>query len=291
MVDFLSDLRTRRLASEHTVTNYGLDLEHLVDWLAERDITSWGEVDRSLVRSWLAWMHAEGYAPASMGRKLSALRSLYRYLLREGIVSANPLLLIPPVKGRSSLPNVLTIEEIERLVAAPDGCTPLGLRDRALFEVMYAAGVRVSELLAIDLDGINWPEASVLVTGKGNKQRLVLLGDMAVEALDVYLHEGRSHLETGIEAHALFLSHLGRRLSVRGFHDVLQRYLKVAGIQRPVTPHTLRHSFATHLLEGGADLRSVQELLGHARVSTTQVYTHVSQAYLRDVYARAHRGA
>lgn len=287
---FLADLRLRRQASDHTIVNYRLDLQHLADWLAQHDVITWTQVDRPLIRSWLAWMHGEGYAPASMARKLSALRTLLRFLLREGVLASNPLLLIPPVKGRSKLPSVLTIEEIETLIAAPDPATPLGLRDRALFEVMYATGLRVSELLSVNLDTVSWSEATIRVVGKGRKERLVLLGDLAVDALEAYVHRARPALET-VPGPALFLSHLGTRLTVRGFHDVLKRHLRVAGIHRPVTPHTLRHSFATHLLEGGADLRTVQELLGHARVSTTQVYTHVSQAYLRDVYARAHRGA
>jgi integrase/recombinase XerD len=189
------------------------------------------------------------------------------------------------------LPNVLSLEEVERLLVAPSATTPLGVRDRCLIEVLYATGLRVSELLSLRLDDIDWAGKTIRVMGKGNKERIVLLGDLAVDALELYVHEARPQLLKDRLCEALFLSHTGRPLSVRGFHLILQGHLKAAGITRAVTPHTLRHSFATHLLEGGADLRSVQELLGHASVSTTQVYTHVSEGYLRDVYMKAHSGA
>jgi integrase/recombinase XerD len=288
---FLSDLQLRRGASVHTTVNYRRDLEHLCEWLAPLSITSWSQVNRAVVRRWIAWMHGEGYAPASIARKLSTLRSLFRYLVRENIVETTPMLLVPAPKGRKMLPSVLTVEEIERLLEAPDATTPLGIRDRCLFEVLYATGLRVSELLGLRAEQIDWTRRSIQVLGKGSKERIVLIGDLAIDALERYVHESRPQLERGATSDALFLSNLGKPLSVRGFHVILQGHLARADITRHVTPHTLRHSFATHLLEGGADLRTVQELLGHASVSTTQVYTHVSEGYLRDVYARAHRGA
>lgn len=288
---FLSDLQLRRGASAHTVENYRRDLQHLCDWLKPLDIFAWEDINRTIVRRWIAWMHGEGYAPASIARKLSALRSLFRYLVREGVLERSPMLLVPAPKGRQTLPTVLTIEEIERLLQAPDVTTPAGIRDRCLLEVLYATGLRVSELLSLRVDQIDWTRRTIHVLGKGSKERIVLVGDLAVDALERYIHEARPQLERGSTCDALFLSHLGTALSVRGFHMVLQKHLVHTGITRHVTPHTLRHSFATHLLEGGADLRTVQELLGHASVSTTQVYTHVSEGYLRDVYARAHQGA
>jgi len=288
---FLTDLEQRRGASPHTLANYRLDLTHLCEWLAARPEGGWQDVDRKTIRAWVAWMHAEGYASASIGRKLSALRSLFRFLVREERVARSPLLLIPAPKKRTSLPPVLTVEEIELLLAAPEAASPLGLRDRCMFEVLYATGLRLSELLGLTLDQIDWPRRSAQVRGKGNKDRIVLLGDLAIDALERYIHQGRPHLLRDPDCAALYLSHLGKPLSVRGFHVILQNHLRTAGIQRHVTPHTLRHSFATHLLEGGADLRTVQELLGHASISTTQVYIHVSEGYLRDVYAKAHRGA
>jgi len=200
------------------------------------------------------------------------------------------MLLVLSPKSPRSLPNVLSHDEVERLLAAPDD-SPLGIRDTCMLEILYGTGLRVSELLGLKVDDVVWGRRSIQVLGKGSKERIVLFGDLAVDALERYMHEARPELASGISAHALFLSHLGTPLSVRGFHVVLKRHLNTAGIERHVTPHTLRHSFATHLLEGGADLRSVQELLGHASVSTTQVYTHVSEGYLRDVYAKAHRDA
>lgn len=289
--DYLSDLEQRRGASTHTVTNYRLDLEHLAGWLSERGLADWSKVRRQDMRAWVAWMHGEGYASTSIARKLSAARALYRYLVREGMAAETPLLLVPTPRQRRTLPGVLSIDEVERLLEAPDGHSPLGLRDRCMFEVLYATGLRLSELLSLTTNSVQWQARNIRVTGKGNKERIVLLGDLAVDALERYVHESRPLLLAGRQSEALFLSHIGRPLSVRGFHAILQGHLRAAGIDRHVTPHTLRHSFATHLLEGGADLRSVQELLGHANVSTTQVYTHVSRAYLRDVYAKAHRGA
>lgn len=287
----LFDLQRHRGASRHTLIAYRLDLEHLAEWLATHGVRQWTDVDRQMARRWVAWMHEEGYAPASIGRKLSALRSLFRYLVREGRVERSPLVLVPAPKRGRKLPVVLSLDEVERLLEAPDIATPTGLRDRCLFEVMYATGVRVGELLSLRGSDIDWVRRSVLVHGKGEKERIVLLGDLAVDALEAYIHRGRPALLRGRTSEALFLSHLGTPLSIRGFHDVLGRHVAAAGIARHITPHTLRHTFATHLLEGGADLRSVQELLGHARVATTQVYTHISEGYLREVYARAHRGA
>lgn len=288
---FLLDLEQRRGASRHTVHNYGLDLTHFEEWLADRGTVAWRDVDRQSVRAWIAWMHGEGYAASSIGRKLSAARALFRYLVREAVIARSPLVLVPPPKRARMLPNVLSVDEIERLLECPDRSAPLGLRDRAMLETMYATGLRVSELLSLSIDSIDWTRHSVAVIGKGSKERIVLLGELALDALESYIHHGRPVLQRGEECPALFLSHLGRPLSVRGFHLILKGHLQKAGIERPVTPHTLRHSFATHMLEGGADLRTVQELLGHASVSTTQVYTHISEGYLREVYTRSHRGA
>lgn len=288
---FLTDLQQRRGASPHTIANYRLDLLRLTEWLQERDIMSWIAVDRQSVRAWIAWLHGEGYAASSVGRKLAALRSFFRFLAREGLVAKSPIILIQAPKKGSALPTVLTVDEIERLIEAPDHRTALGTRDRCLLEVMYGTGVRVSELLSLRIDQIEWGQRTISVRGKGSKERIVLLGDLAIDALERYVHDSRPSLLRDPHEDALFLSNLGGPLSVRGFHVILQGHVKTAEIERHVTPHTLRHSFATHMLEGGADLRAVQELLGHESVSTTQIYTHVSEGYLREVYARAHRGA
>jgi integrase/recombinase XerD len=287
VVAFLADLEERRGASPHTVLNYRLDLEQMQRWLEDRGIESWTAVDRRTVRAWASWMNAEGYAKSSIARKLSAARSLYRYLVREGKADKSPFMLVPAPKGIKHLPQILTVQEIERLVTAPDRDSCLGIRDRAMLELLYATGLRVSELLSLTVDSIDWGEQTVRVIGKGSKERLALLGEIARDAVDRYLHQSRPRLTRDGSPRELFLNHYGKPLGVRGFHLVLQHHLRKAEITRHVTPHTLRHSFATHMLEGGADLRSVQELLGHASVSTTQVYTHVSEGYLRDLYAQA----
>lgn len=288
---FLLDLEQRRGASPHTLDNYRRDLEHLLEWLLERDITDWGSVTRHICRAWVAWLHGEGYAAGSIARKLSALRSHFRFLVREQVVAQSPLLLVPAPKRGHTLPHVLSLEEMERLLEAPDTGSALGLRDRCLLEVMYATGLRVSEMLSVQLDQVDWVGRSIRVLGKGSKERIVLIGDLAMDSLESYIHQARPTLARDADSGALFLSHLGTPLSVRGFHLILQGHVTRARIEKHVTPHTLRHTFATHLLEGGADLRTVQELLGHANVSTTQVYTHVSEGYLREVYGRAHKGA
>jgi tyrosine recombinase XerC len=287
---FLTELQERRGASPHTVQNYGLDLEGLRLWLEGRGVSDWASVDRRTVRAWASSLNAEEYAKASIARKLSAARSFYRYLAREGTVERSPFMLVPAPKGHKHLPQVLTVNEIERLVTAPDPTTTLGIRDRCMLEVLYATGLRVSELLGLTLTSVDWNQQTARVTGKGTKQRIVLLGEIALDALDRYIHDARPLLQREHSGDALFLNHYGKPLAVRGFHLILQAHLHAAGITRHVTPHTLRHSFATHMLEGGADLRSVQELLGHASVSTTQVYTHVSEGYLRDMYAQARGG-
>jgi tyrosine recombinase XerC len=286
---FLEYLRTRRRAAENTRVNYGLDLADCASWCSERDIEHWQDMDRNSVRAWLAWMHREGYAPSSIARKLSALRALFRFLELRQELTANPLTLIKGPKQIKYLPAVLSVEQVELLLAQPDRDTPVGIRDLALLEVLYASGVRVGELLAMKLADIDWDGSSVRVHGKGNKDRIVLLGERAMLSLEIYIHEARPLLMNGREGEPhLFLSRLGRPLSVRMFHVALRRYVGQAGLERRVTPHTLRHTFASHLLEGGADLRVVQELLGHASLATTQIYTHISEGHLRDAYAQAH---
>ncbi len=237
-------------------------------------------------------MHREGYAPASIARKLSSLRALSRYLQLRGQTGQNPFALVRPPKQMKHLPTVLTVEEVEAILAQPDVTTPTGIRDLALLEVLYSTGVRVGELLVMKLSDIDWHERSVLVHGKGNKERIVLMGERAMIALETYIHSARAQLLNGnLRSEYVFVSRLGRPLSVRMFHVALGRYLKLAGLEKRVTPHTLRHTFATHLLEGGADLRVVQELLGHANLATTQIYTHISEGYLRDAYNQAHPNA
>jgi len=290
--DFIAYLRTRRRAAENTCVAYRLDLTDLVAWCAGQGVETWEGLDRTLVRRWLAWMHAEGYAPSSIARKLAAVRALFRFLQLNERLDRNPFLLVKPPKQVKHLPGVLTVDEVERLLAQPDVTTPTGIRDLALLETLYSTGVRVSELMGMRLPDLDWHGSSALIRGKGNKERIVLLGERAMVTLEQYIHEGRPFLRNGrTGCDHVFLSRLGRPLSVRMFHVALSSYLDRADLEKRVTPHTLRHTFASHLLEGGADLRVVQELLGHASLQTTQIYTHISEGHLRDVYTLAHPNA
>ncbi len=281
----------RRRAAENTRLAYRLDLADFASWCESVGVNSWQELNRTQIRSWLATMQREGYASSSIARKLAAVRAFYRYLELESKIEQNPFFLIKPPKKASYLPTVLTVEEVERLLSQPDRETPTGIRDLAALEMLYASGLRVNELLNVRLDDVDWGDRTVRVRGKGGNERLVLLGEQAMITLEAYIHKARPQLMNGQASDYLFLSRLGRRLSVRMFHVALNCYLKSAGLEKRVTPHTLRHTFASHLLEGGADLRVVQELLGHASLQTTQIYTHVSDGHLRDTYSKAHPGA
>ncbi len=219
---------------------------------------------------------------------MAELRSFGDFLVREGVLKRNTFRLISAPRAPKRLPQYLTVAEVEALLAAPDVSTPLGLRDRAIIEVLYAAGLRVSELVDLDVADVDLIQGQVRVRGKGGKERVALLGRAAVQATRVYIREGRAALLGKQPTNALWLNHRGGRLTTRGVALMLNKTGKQAGVRIPVSPHMLRHTFATHLLDGGADLRVVQELLGHANLATTQIYTHVSQSRAREVYMRAH---
>ncbi len=291
---YLTYLNAERNASTHTLANYGREITQFMAYARQRGVTAWRDVTPALLRSWLAHLHAQGYAKGSIIRRVSEVRSFYAFLMRREWVEQNPVMAISAPKLPQRLPRPLAAEEIAALLAAPDVTTPQGQRDKAMLEVLYAAGVRVSELLALDVGALDLAQAQARVMGKGAKERIVLMGRPAMEALRIYLEDGRRKLLQGESEteqlrrsaqarpaeKALFLNRFGRRLSISMFTRTLSGYARAAGIQRRVTPHMLRHSFATHLLDGGADLRSVQELLGHENVSTTQIYTQVSQEHL-----------
>jgi len=285
---YINYLEVERNASHYTVRNYTTDLLGFFDFLKTKGIGSLKEVDRHTLRDYLSHLMEQGFVKASIARKLSAIRSFYRYLLREGMVSASPVATTSSPKLDRRLPSFLTIEEVERLLNAPDLSTPLGQRDRALMELLYAAGLRVSELVSLNLGQINLDTNEIRVWGKGSKERMVLMGEPAAKALRNYLSQGRPKLLGGKRSNALFLNRYGQRLAERRVQRILQEYAKRAGLNKRVHPHMLRHTFATHLLDGGADLRVVQELLGHARLSSTQIYTHVTKSQARKVYLSAH---
>ncbi|HEY79225.1 MAG TPA: tyrosine recombinase XerC [Dehalococcoidia bacterium] len=285
---YISYLQAERNASPYTVRNYTTDLMDFFRFLREREIVSLNEVDRHVVRGYLSWLLERGIAKASIARKTSAIRSFYRYLVSEGVLPENPLDGVSSPKLDKRLPSFLTVDETRRLLESLDLTTAEGKRDLAFLELLYASGLRVSELVQLDLTQVDLTSREVRVWGKGAKERQVLMGRPAAQALDAYLSGGRAELLGKKRSKALFLSRYGRRLTARRVQQLLDNYAARAGIRKKVHPHILRHTFATHLLDGGADLRVVQELLGHARLSSTEIYTHVTHSRARKVYQSAH---
>jgi integrase/recombinase XerC len=284
---FLVYLEGERRASPHTLAAYSADLADYARFLHARG-EAWDAVTRSTLRVYLAGLLAGGLGRRSCARRLSALRTFYRIMLRDGHIARDPLAGVRAPKGEARLPTFLTPEQAEGLLDAQAGDDPQELRDRAMLEMLYASGLRVSELVALDLGQVDPELKEALVVGKGGKPRVVVVGEVALGALARYLERGRPALATGAAQRALFLNRSGGRLSDRSARAVVQRWRRRAGLPETVSPHTLRHSFATHLLDGGADLRVVQDLLGHASLNTTQVYTHVSRSESRRAYDRAH---
>jgi len=281
-------LEAERNASPYTVRNYTTDLSGFFNFLKTKEISLLEEVDRYVLRDYLSYLMEQGIVKASIARKLSAIRSFYRYLLREKIISTNPVATTSSPKLDKRLPSFLTPEETVRLLEAPDLSTPQGLRDRALMELLYAAGLRVSELVNLDVGQINLNTNEIRVWGKGSKERMVLMGQPAAAALTAYLNQGRPQLLGEKRSSALFVNRYGGRLIERRVQRILEKYTNISGISKRVHPHMLRHTFATHLLDGGAGLRVVQELLGHANLSSTQIYTHVTKSQAKKVYLAAH---
>ena len=286
---YIQYLEAERNASYYTVRNYKADLLDFFYFLRKKKkVDSLEKVDRKVLRDYLSHLVEQGIVKASIARKLSAIRSFYRYLVREKIISANPIEMVSSPKLDKRLPSFLTLDEVEKLLNTPDLSTPQGQRDRALLELLYASGLRVSELVSLELGQINPDTNEIRVWGKGSKERVVLMGKPAAEALRNYLIHGRPKLLGEKRSNALFLNRYGQRIPERRVQKMLENYAKKAGIGKKVHPHMLRHTFATHLLDGGADLRVVQELLGHARLSSTQIYTHVTKGQARKVYLSAH---
>lgn len=285
---YINYLEAERNMSAYTVRNYTTDLLDFFNFLRAKDISSLKEVDRLTLRDYLSHLMKQGLVKASIARKLSAIRSFYRYLLREGVISTSPAATTSSPKLDKRLPSFLTIEEMKRLLQAPDLSTPQGQRDRALLELLYASGLRVSELAQLNLKQVNLDTHEIRVWGKGAKERVVLMGEPAAKALTTYLSQGRPKLLGKKRSNALFLNRYGGRLPERRIQIILGKYASSADIDKKVHPHLLRHTFATHLLDGGADLRVVQELLGHADLSSTQIYTHVTKSQAKKVYLSAH---
>ncbi len=291
---FLDQLAVERGLSAHTIAAYRRDLERYATFLRERGITDGRRVDDAVVAAHVAAVsastHADGrrYRATSVVRALSSVRAFHRFLLREGETSSDPTAGVIRPKLPRSLPKPLSVDEVARVLASPDRSAK-GMRDRAVLETLYGAGLRISELVGLDVDDVDLQEGSVRVLGKGGKERDVPIGRFARDAISSYLTRVRPQLATPRSRSALFLNQRGGgRLTRQGCAWILQQHVAATGITKKVSPHTLRHSFATHLLEGGADVRVVQELLGHSSVATTQVYTLVTREHLREVYFTSH---
>lgn len=276
---FLTYLDIERNYSRHTLTNYQIDLKDFVEAVGDADLRT---LEYRQLRGYLARLRERNFRPRTVARKLSAIRSFFKFLQREGLIKDNPAAMLVTPRLDKVLPKFLTEQQMELLLDAPSIDTLAGKRDRAILETLYSCGLRVSELVGLDVDRIDMVGQSVRVMGKGRKERMVPIGGAAVRALQAYL-DGRAS-----DARAVFLNKNGTRLSDRAVRDIINKHILRTSLQLNVSPHVLRHSFATHLLDRGADLRSVQELLGHVNLSTTQVYTHVTTERLRKVYKAAH---
>jgi integrase/recombinase XerC len=283
---YIDYLEAEKNVSAYTVRNYTRDLLEFFTFVSESGIDTLKKVDKRTLRAYLAELMRKSYAKSSIARKLSAIRSFYRYLMREELVSASPAATTVSPKLDKRLPEFLTQDEAKRLVESPDISQPQGQRDRALLELLYASGLRVSELVNMNVDQVNLATNEIRVWGKGSKERVVLIGTPAAEALYNYINSGRKELLGGKRNNALFVNRYGERILARRVQKILRKYSK--SINKRVHPHVLRHTFATHLLDGGADLKVVQELLGHADLASTQIYTHVTQSRARKIYLAAH---
>ncbi len=290
---YLEYLEVERGYSQNTVSAYRNDLGQFQTYLESLDPATrprgWGNVTRDHIVGYMLEMKEREYASSTVARKIAAVKSFFGYLVDEGYLRKNPANELESPKVEKHLPSAIGPEEIERLLAAPEGDTPTAYRDRALLEMLYATGLRVSELVSLDVADVNLQAGTARCMGKGSKERVLPIYDQALVVVDAYITKGRPGLvHNNPEEPALFLNRRGQRLTRQGLWLIIKRYVEKVDIQGNVTPHTLRHSFATHMLRGGAGLREVQQMLGHANISTTQVYTQVTNEHLREVYDDSH---
>ncbi|GBG94851.1 tyrosine recombinase XerD [Ligilactobacillus salitolerans] len=286
--DYLHYLTVERGLSANTVVSYQNDLTQFVKFLQKNDVNSFTVVERSDITNYLAEETAQKKANSSIIRSVTSLRRFFLYLSQEKVITNNPMTLIDTPKQQEHLPEVLSRQEVEQLLKTPNVSQPLGLRDRAILELMYATGLRVSEVINLHLADLHLTMGLIQTIGKGQKERLVPIGDTAAQWINSYLERSRPKLLKEKRSSFLFLNFHGNQLTRQGVWKNLKQQVRKAGITKNITPHTLRHSFATHILENGADLRIVQELLGHADISTTQIYTHLSKRRLSSIYEKTH---
>lgn len=286
--EYLRFIQIEKGLSENTIAAYRRDLNHYLNYLAAQKISNLDFIDRQIVQQWFGVLHDEGRSTKSIARFTSTIRSFHQFALREKYAAKDPTVLIETPKYERKLPDVLSIDEIDLLLTTPETSKNNGYRDRTMLELLYATGIRVSELINIEVEDVNLLMGFVKVFGKGNKERIIPLGETVIELLRTYIENVRPQLLKKQVTHTLFLNLQGKPLTRQGIWKIIKQTGAKAGIQKRLTPHTLRHSFATHLLENGADLRAVQEMLGHSDISTTQLYTHVSKTQIRKMYQQYH---
>jgi integrase/recombinase XerD len=283
---FINYLRLERGLADNTIQAYSRDLSRFARFLEERDLSPL-TVSRDQIIAYLSSLRGS-LSARSVARNISAVRSFFRFLASEGHIQENPARLLETPRLSRKLPDILSTAEVGRLLARPDPSTPAGSRDRAMLELLYATGLRVSELIGLKVLNVNLESGYLRTMGKGAKERLVPIGGKAIEAVRDYLSNGRPQMVRGANLPTLFLNFRGRPLTRQGFWKIIKQYGQAAGIKKEITPHTIRHSFASHLLEAGADLRAVQVMLGHEDISTTQIYTHVTRDKLRELHEKYH---
>ncbi len=286
--EFINYLAVERGLAQNTLESYGRDLRQYQTYLKNSQIDILKDANRNTILTYLNSLQSNGRAVSTVSRNLAAIKSFYQYLVRERYLDKDPAAHLESPKLEKKLPKILTIGEVEELLKQPNITLPAGLRDKAMLELLYATGIRVSELISLNISDVNLDMGYIKCYGKGAKERIVPLGSIAAKCVQDYISKGRPKLVRTYEEASLFVNHHGNRLTRQGFWKIIKKYAQEANIIKEITPHTLRHSFATHLLENGADLRSVQEMLGHADISTTQIYTHVTKNRLKEVYNKTH---
>lgn len=286
--DFIYYLSVEKGLAENTLDSYQRDLKKYINFLQKHKVNDIKKATRKNISDYLLEQKEKGLAPSTLSRNLASIRSFYQFLLKEQVIRENPAADLESPRAEKKLPRVLSLQDIELLLEQPKPNDVIGIRDRAMLELLYATGIRVSELVSLNLNNVNVKMGFLKCDGKGGKERMIPLGSVALRRLQEYLKESRLKFLKNRDEKALFLNQHGNRLTRQGFWKILKKYALKAGISTEITPHTLRHSFATHLLENGADLRSVQEMLGHADISTTQIYTQITRKKIKEVYKQTH---
>ena len=285
--DFINYIENIRNYSKYTIKSYEEDLEIFYDYCKKNNKTNIKDLDYHFIRTYLAYLYNNNYSKKTISRNLSALRSFFKYLTSEKIIKKDPMTLISNPKLDKKLPKFLYYEDVEKILNIPDSKTPLGQRDMVILEVLYSTGIRVSELVNIKIKDINRNNKTIKILGKGNKERYVLYGNVLDKKLDIYLNDGRLKLLKKTNDY-LILNHFGNNITDRSIRNIINKIIKKGELEFNISPHVFRHTFATHMLENGAELRCVQELLGHENLSTTEIYTHVTNERLRSVYLNTH---